>query len=394
MKELQANMPCPVCKNAESKVLVRMQNMPVFCNVLRQSVEEAQAVIRGDIELVLCDHCSHIYNRQFNPAIVRYQPGYENSLHFSKRYRSYAAQQVERLLDTYNLSGQGIIDIGCGKGEFLQLFTRLGNCTGTGFEPTADPLEERDLSDIIIVSDTFTEHYFDIPAKCYASRHVLEHLSDPVPFLKTIRQAMNGKDALLFLEIPDGAYMLEQCSIWDVIYEHYTYFTPLSLRYLLEHTGFHCGEIQSGFGGQYLFVDAFPQAEGNVAISSGEEMAENAIFRMAEEFALCSGKRYEKVEELIGTELQCGRKIVLWGAGSKGVTLLNQLPDPGIIQYVVDINPGKQGKYIPGSGQLVVSPEFLDTFHPDTVLIMNDMYRREIQDCLDSLNLSARIHSL
>lgn len=319
MTDLQSHMLCPVCKSVESKGLVRMRNIPIFCNVLCLSVEEARAVKRGDIELVLCDHCSHIYNRLFNSSIVSYRPGYENSLHFSKRYRSYAAQQVERLLDTYNLFGQGVIDVGCGKGEFLRLFTRMGNCTGTGFEPTADPLEGHKISDIHIISDTFSEHYFDIPAKCYASRHVLEHLPDPVHFLKTIGKAMHGKDALLFLEIPDGAYMLEQCSIWDVIYEHYSYFTPVSLRYLLEHTGFDCGEIQYGFGGQYMFVDAFAQAGRHLmAISSQVGQDNSAIFRLADEFALCSEKRYEKVEELIWTERQRRRKIVLWGLGQRG----------------------------------------------------------------------------
>lgn len=65
-----------------------------------------------------------------------------------------------------------------------------------------------------------------------------------------------------------------------------------------------------------------------------------------------------------------------------------------MIQYVVDINPGKQGKYIPGSGQLVVPPEFLTSVQVDTVVIMNDIYRGEIQSCLDSLSLPARIRSL
>ncbi|MBU0962016.1 MAG: SAM-dependent methyltransferase, partial [Proteobacteria bacterium] len=177
-------------------------------------------------------------------------------------------------------------------------------------------------------------------------------------------------------------------------YEHYSYFTPLSLQYILGRTGFRFTEIQSGFGEQYLFVDAFPRAEKNMTIFSRKGMAEDALFRLTEEFALCGRKRHEKVEELIATELHLGRKMVLWGAGSKGVTLLNQLADADSIEYVVDINPGKQGKYIPGSGQLVVSPEFLTTIQADTVFIMNDMYRQEIQSVLDSLNLSARIHSL
>ena len=394
MTELQSPISCPVCNSVESKSIVRMPDMPLFCNVLCLSPEEARTVPRGDIELALCDRCSHLFNRQYNPAIISYQPGYDNSLHFSTRYRTYAVQQVERLLHTGNLHGREIIDIGCGQGEFLRLFAHMGNCTGTGFEPTAAPLEENDGSAIHIIADTFSERYVDIPARCYISRHVLEHLPDPVRFLKTIRLAMKDGETLLFLEVPDALYMLEHCSIWDVIYEHYSYFTPLSLGNLLRVAGFRFREIQSGFGGQYLFVDAFPLTEREGGNSSWEGDGKDTILRLAEEFACCSRKRHENVKELLETERRLGRRIVFWGAGSKGTTLLNQLPDSEMIQYVVDINPGKQGKYIPGSGQLVVPPEFLTSVQVDTVVIMNDIYREEIQSCLDSLSLPARIRSL
>ncbi len=232
--------------------------MPVLCNFLFESAHEARAVQKGDIDLVFCQHCSHLYNREFNPDLIEYHQGYENSLHYSNTYQAYALQQAERLLNTYALSGHGVIDIGCGKGEFLQLFLQMGNCTVPGFEPTAKPVAASDNSTVNIIPDVFSKDYFDIPGKCYISRHVLEHLSDPVEFLTTIRSAITNNDTLLFLEIPDGSYIIEQCSIWDIIYEHYSYFSPRSLAYILQRAGFRPAETRSEFAGQYLSVDASP----------------------------------------------------------------------------------------------------------------------------------------
>ena len=68
----------------------------------------------------------------------------------------------------------------------------------------------------------------------------------------------------------------------------------------------------------------------------------------------------------------------MWGAGSKGVTFLNMIDSRYQIEYVIDINPRKHGKYIPGTGQKIVSPEFLREYIPDIVIVMNLIYENEI----------------
>jgi len=95
-------------------------------------------------------------------------------------------------------------------------------------------------------------------------------------------------------------------------------------------------------------------------------------------------KRYnEKIqywEEQIYKRIKKGQKIVIWGAGSKGVTFLNLISNGKEIEYAVDINPLKQGKYIAGSGQQIVAPEFLQTYQPDVIIIMNPIYANKIQE--------------
>ena len=385
---------CPVCKNQESKGVARIKGVPALCNFFYSSASEARAAERADIDLVLCTSCSHMYNRLFTPETVIYQPGYGNSLHHSSCYRAYAREQAGRLLKSYDLQGRKVVDIGCGKGEFLQLLNSMGGCVGTGFEPAASRATRNGDRELRIIAETFSEKYYDSRAKCYISRHVLEHLPDPVSFLATIRMAITDEEVVLYLEVPNGSFMLEECSVWDVIYEHYSYFTPQSLQYILYQSGFSGLVMEHGFGGQYLCVDAFAATTGNGQDTTVAIHGENGLLSMqAEKFSRCLRDKNDGVSDLLQKQVQSGKKVVLWGAGSKGVSLLNQLSGQGAIQYVVDMNPEKQGKFIPGSGQQVVAPEFLTDFQPDMVLIMNSMYEKEIEECLDLLQVSARIES-
>jgi hypothetical protein len=86
-----------------------------------------------------------------------------------------------------------------------------------------------------------------------------------------------------------------------------------------------------------------------------------------------------------------GERVVVWGAGSKGVTFLNTFKDQNLIEYAVDINPRKQGMYIPGTGQKIVSPFFLSEYQPSVIIVMNPIYQDEIEKSLDSLGFDYRL---
>ena len=82
-KKQPALNTCPVCDSADILELIDIPQVPVFCNVLWNSHQEALEAPRGDILLGYCTRCSHIYNQAFDPQLVAYAQGYENSLHFS-----------------------------------------------------------------------------------------------------------------------------------------------------------------------------------------------------------------------------------------------------------------------------------------------------------------------
>ena len=86
-----------------------------------------------------------------------------------------------------------------------------------------------------------------------------------------------------------------------------------------------------------------------------------------------------------------GQQAVVWGAGSKGTTFINILRGHHQIQYVVDINPHKQGNYISGTGQKILAPEALLEIRPDFLILMNPIYRHEVEQIVARLGLAPRL---
>ena len=88
------------------------------------------------------------------------------------------------------------------------------------------------------------------------------------------------------------------------------------------------------------------------------------------------------------------KRAVIWGSGSKGVAFLTTLKIFDEIEYAVDINPYRQGTYMPVTGQEIVSPDFLGEYKPDVVIVMNSVYVNEIKKDLNRLGLAPEILTL
>jgi hypothetical protein len=82
---------------------------------------------------------------------------------------------------------------------------------------------------------------------------------------------------------------------------------------------------------------------------------------------------------------------VLWGALSKAVSFLTTLPLDGCIEYVVDISPHRQGRFMPGTGQAIVAPSFLADYRPDLVIAMNPVYLKEIRRDLEAIGAGCEL---
>lgn len=376
-----SNRDCAVCGASNQEVFFRQPQMPVFCNILWSSSEAAITCPRGDIVLAFCHKCGFIGNIAFEASRLEYSAEYENSLHYSPRFREYAESLAHRLIDNYDLYGKYIIEIGCGKGDFLMMLCRLGKNRGIGFDRSyvPEPEHKHAGSDITFVQDFYSPKYANHQADLICCRHVLEHFDQPTDYLREIGSIIKDTNrTALFFEVPNSLQTFRKMAIWDIIYEHPSYFTPVSLRATFRHAGFTVKRTSEEFEGQFLTIDAI-RAKDDIPSREPEiddlQSLRNDVVSFTEKFNL---KREEWMTTL-DKQFSSSRRVVVWGSGSKGVTFLNMLADKNQIQYAVDINPRKQGKFIAGTGQQVVAPEFMAEYQPEAVFIANPIYEEEIR---------------
>lgn len=384
---------CPVCRQASVEMFFEMKNVPVHCNVPHATRDGALSVQRGDMQLGFCRGCGHIYNYAFDPSLTTYTQAYENSLHFSPRFQQYAEGLATDLINRYDLHGKTIIEIGCGKGNFLKLMCERGGNRGIGFDESYEPdlAETKNNRGFTVIRDFYSEKHSHYKPDFIYCRHVLEHIKSPAEFVADVRNSIAPECAAYF-EVPNALNTLNDLAIWDLIYEHCSYFTAQSLSHLFTACGFGVTRLEEKYDGQFLGIELNLNASPvERSRQSRDSLARTERDRSPAQLVQSFGKNYRtKVETWKNTFEQLrreGERVVVWGSGSKGVTFLNVLhPD---VEYIVDLNPRKQGMFVPGTGQQIVAPEFLRNYKPDTVIIMNPIYRNEIGENLRQMGLAA-----
>jgi len=386
---------CPACGRIGLRPFYETRSAPANSCVLISSRSEALQYPTGDIVLMFCRSCGFITNSAYDPARAEYSERYEASQAFSPTFNAFHVDLARRLIERFDLHYKKIIEIGCGQGEFLSILCELGGNRGVGFDPGYRGEEgAASHSAIQFVKDYYSEKYAHHRADFVCCKMTLEHIHIPFDFVRMVRRSLEtAPKATVFFMVPDASRILESHAFEDIYYEHCSYFTPVALAMLFERAGFRVLKVESEYGGQYLTIEAsLAGGSGASRIDSFEDMEQLA--RQVESFR-------KGVDEKIGTwktrltELtRQGKKIVLWGSGSKASAFIVAVGLPGEIPYVVDINPRKQGFYMAGTGQKIISPEFLQRYRPDKVIVMNPAYQEEIRRNLNAVDVKAEVISL
>jgi len=384
---------CPSCHNDHIEGFFSIKNAPIFSLVTMASKKAALAVPKKDIELAFCHDCGFIFNRLYDTSIDYFTLGYEDQQGFSQTFMQYLTRISEELISKYSLEGKTLLEIGCGKGDFINLLNELAGGKGIGVDPAYEEGRQNNPN-LTFYKEFYSEKHGELTTDFICCRHTLEHIYNTQDFLSLIRSSLyQGSKPVIFFEIPQINRILDIQAFWDIYYEHCSYFSAGSLARLFRDTGYEILDIRLDYSDQYLLIEAVPSetpAEKTFAIEETIEEQKKRIESFKTKINIQLGEWRNRLNKMKDE----GKKVIVWGGGSKSVGFLTNFSDLGLIDYVVDINPNMENNYIPGIGSKYVQPEFLRDYRPDAVIIMNGVYKEEISKTIKEMGFSPDIYSL
>ena len=382
---------CPACQGKHLTSLYRVDDIPVQSCVLLESQQEALAFPRHAIHLMCCQRCGFVFNAAFDQALLDYRKITEESQHYSDTFGRFACELVEEIVEHRDLADGQVLEIGCGKGDFLRELCGRAQAHGLGIDPGFLPNRTGQQEPVSFIKDYFRPDQLTMEPDLIVCRHTLEHISPVAEFIGDIADLIGRRnDVCVFFETPDAKRVLAEGAFWDIYFEHCSYFTMGTHARLFRQAGLAVTDIRLGYGDQYIIQYAEPAGrEVGPPLPQEDDLGE--IDLLIEAFPDQVSRVREHWRSFVDERQANDKRIVVWGGGSKAVSFLTTLGLNGEIAEVVDINPFKQNKYLPASGHQVVAPETLADAPPDCVIVMNPIYLGEIGSSLTAMGLKPEI---
>jgi hypothetical protein len=357
---------CHLCRKPALKTIYDVRRIPVFQNKVYNTEAEAMKAVTGDVVLAQCWNCGFVFNKKFKNELMQYDKNYQNEQAHSDYFQSYLNEIID-LLKYEGLLGGEIIEIGCGKGFFLDRLLHAG-FDATGFDPAYEGDNPR------IIKDYFNISYRSINADVIILRHILEHVQKPFDFLHTIAK-LNGYKGKIYIEVPSFDWIVRKKAFWDIFYEHCNYFSIEILQSM-----FTTSRIGRIFGGQYLYlISNLSCLKASIKLETPPALQMNRLF---------TSEIHRYCDFVIRN-----RGLIVWGAGAKGATFVNLVdPDGEFVAGLIDINPRKQNRYIAKSAHEIHGVEILGSGQVKTIVIMNENYFDEIKKMVSDQKI--KVHAL
>jgi len=391
-----AKQACPACLAGGVTVFHSADDVPANSCILLSTEDEARGYPTGRIDLGYCPECGFIFNTAFDEAKAQYSERYEETQGFSAVFSSFHRQLAERIIEKHDLRGKKIVEIGCGKGEFLILLAQLGDNHGVGIDPSVHldriPIDMR--QSLKFIPDFFTEDHITDDVGFIACKMTLEHIPAVQDFVGRIAKSVEGRpNTAVFFQVPDALRIMRECAFEDIYYEHCSYFSQGSLVRLFRRAGLAVTDISSEYDGQYLTIEARWLPDDPV-----HSFADDDDLNELRELVMTFPARFERIrrdwQDKLSAFRREGKTVALWGSGSKAVSFITTLGLGDEISAVTDINPYRQGHFLPKTAHYIVSPQDLSVMKPDVVIAMNRIYRDEIGRELKSLGVNCDLLTL
>ena len=324
--------------------------------------EEAKTMVKLPHDFVRCVDCGHVYNCQFDYAVVPYCD--KPNLMFNRgAVWSEHLQSVRDLILEILPENPTVVEIGCGEGHLLRSLAQnhpAGNYIG--FDPNAEVETAGGLFHARTELFDPAVHLQELKPDLIVSRHVFEHLVNPLGFVQKVAFAASwvNLSTRLFLEVPCIDPVLENPRTVDFFYEHNSHFTTTSLRRMLQRCASKVVMVETSFNREVVYglADFVPQPHQ-------AKMARDSIA-----FQKTTTAQHDSLATQFEALLAHRKKIAIWGGTGKAAAFIQQNElDAKRFPTVVDSDPAKAGTHVPGTGQPIRYRDVLKTEPAEIVVI-------------------------
>ena len=348
------------------------------------------------LRVLVCEKCWLVQTEDFAQADELFDADYAYFSAFSSSWLAHSERYVSDMAQRFSLNEQSyMVEVAANDGYLLQYVKVLG-IPCTGIEPTASTAQAARAKGIDIVEEFFGVNLAKLlvadgkQADLTAANNVLAHVPDINDFVAGFTALLKPTGVATF-EFPHLLNLIELNQFDTIYHEHFSYLSLTAVQHIFAANGLSVFDVQElpTHGGS-LRVFAQRTDTGLQVINDQVRLLlqkEKSVgMRTAEYYTGFQGKS-EKVKDdfvafLIEAKRQ-GKSVAAYGAAAKGNTLMNFAGiRSDLIRFVVDKNPAKQGKYMPGSRIPIVSEERLIEERPDYVVILPWNLREEIMQQL------------
>jgi SAM-dependent methyltransferase len=336
------------------------------------------------LRVLVCEQCWLVQTEDFAQANELFDAEYAYFSGFSSSWLAHSERFVADMAARFDLTTDShVVEVAANDGYLLQ-YVKARNIPCTGVEPTASTAAAARAKGIPIVEDFFGVRLAqELAAKCRqadltVANNVLAHVPDINDFVAGFAKVLKPHGVSTF-EFPHLLKLVAENQFDTIYHEHFSYLSLTAVNRIFSANGltvFDLDEHPTHGGSLRVFAQRSDTGQQPHSARVDELLRREAQAGMLS-FSYYTGfqVRADLVKhDFLAFLLEAKRRsktVAAYGAAAKGNTLMNYAGiRPDLMSFVVDRNPAKQGKYMPGSRTPIVNEEALQDVKPDYVVIL------------------------